>query len=253
MTRFAAYALALLCALTVMPARAGGSSPFQIDASVGLSALVAVADGHFGALADALETVAGTPEARSLNWESVKPLMRNVAAANVSGVTWYAKADGTYWTLASGLMPRTIADRAYFKRVLGGKTDIGELVTSRSTNRAVAVVAVPVFDANQRVVAVAGSSVYLDDLSNRIASELGLAPPLIFWAVDGNGQIALHGDVSSIFMKPAEQSPQLARVMADMIAHDSGTDTYEFRGKMRTVIYRKSSLNGWRYGLGIVR
>jgi hypothetical protein len=37
-----------------------------------------------------------------------------------------------------------------------------------------------------------------------------------------------------------------------MIATDAGTQTYAFKGKTRTVLYRHSTLTGWTYGFGVL-
>ena len=253
MIRIAAAAMAAALFAFVAAPRPAAAATFQIDANVGLSALVALGDAHIRTMADSLETLAATQTARSGDWSAIAPPLRDATKNNVPAVLWYAHADGTYWTASSGLQTAKLSDRAYFKRVLAGNTDLGELVTSRSTGRAVAVVAVPVKDAGGTVTGVLGASIYLDDFSNLLAKELGIGPPLLFWAVDGSGTIALHGDTSSIFMKPAEMSPALKAVMTEMLANDEGTATYEFRGKTRTVIYRKSGYTGWRYGFGVVR
>jgi methyl-accepting chemotaxis protein len=168
-------------------------------------------------------------------------------------VLWYAHPDGTYWTVDGGLQSGSLADRPYFKRVLAGSTVIGELVVSRSTNRPVAVVAVPVTGAKGVVDGVLGASIYLQPLSELLAREMNAGPEFIFWAIDGNGIIAIHSDASNIFTDPSAMSPELKNVTAEMLANESGTATYTFRGHKRTVIYRRSVLTNWHFGFGVLR
>jgi methyl-accepting chemotaxis protein len=237
----------LLCAgaAIAQPAR------FTVDANVALASLIAISDGHLQTMADTLETLSTTKAAQSGEWPQIRSSLTRVAETTVPAALFFARTDGRFWTLQGGLQKGTISDRPYFRRVMMGQIVIGDLVISRSTGRAVTVVAVPVRGPNGAVSGLLGGSVYLDDLSARIERDMDLGPQDLFWAIDSHAVIAIHSDQTAIFVEPRKVSPALRSVVDEMLANDSGTQTYEFRGRTRTVIYRKSPLTGWRYGFGI--
>jgi Cache domain len=245
----AVLALSLAC----VPELCAAQQPVTINGSVALASLVALSDNHIETVAGTLEMLASSPDVVAGNWSRIEAPLKRAASDNVPAIVFYANTGGTYWTSGGGKQATTLLDRAYFKRALSGKRTVGELVASRSTGKAVAVVAIPVLDRNGTVTGVLGASIYLDQLSLLLVKEMQLAPPMLFWAIDAQGTIALHSDPSNIFVRPAKISPVLARVTARMLAHDRGTETYDFRGKTRTIMYQRSTLTGWTYGFGIER
>ncbi len=248
--RIAAGLLALtFCAAIAVPAQA---APFTVNADVALASLISLADGHLQTLSDALQTFAATPAARSGNWTRIAAGLHALKVSNVPATLLYAAPDGHYWTLTGGLQQRTIADRDYFKAAMAGRISIGDLVVGRSTGRPVAVIAIPVKGFDGKVSGVVGAGVLLNRLSRLLTSEMDLGKNDVFWALDPHGTIALHSDVSPIFVKPGTLSPALAKVTTTMLARHSGTQTYEFRGRMRTIVFRRSAYSGWTFGFGVV-
>ncbi len=226
---------------------------FRVDANVALASLMSLSDNHIETMAGTLDTVAATPAAASGDWSQIGPELRKAASLNVAAVVFYANADGAYWTITGGKQPSTISDRPYFIHAMRGERPIGDLLASRSTGKAVAVVAVPVMGKAGKVNGVLGASIYLDQLSLQLAGEMHLSAGLVFWALDPHGTIALHSDTSNVFVQPGKLTPALAQVTARMLAQQSGTETYSYKGRTRTVIFRKSPVTGWTYGFGITR
>jgi len=222
-----------------------------VDGTIALSSLVSLADGHLGSALDSLQTLAATPAAKSASWGAVAGPLAEAAKLNVAGVSFFAKPDGTYWTTATGLQTASVADRDYFKAAMAGRVTVGELVRSRSTGKEVAVIAVPVLSGG-KVVGMLGTSVYLDALSARLASEMHLGAGVAFFAVDPKLVIALHSDPTNIFVEPSKISPELDAVGRKMIENESGVQTYVYRGKTRTMLFVRSKLTGWRFGFGVV-
>lgn len=62
--------------------------------------------------------------------------------------------------------------------------------------------------------------------------------------VRASGRLALDWDKSLIFLEPRKLSPDLDHAFGTMLEHSDGMQTYTFRGKPRTVIYRKSPVTG---------
>jgi hypothetical protein len=116
------------------------------------------------------------------------------------------------------------------------------------------IVAVPVRGRNDSVIGVLGASVHLDSLAALLRRELGgLDDRLLFFAVDDQPLGALNSDSSLIFTEPMRLGDAgMRRAFTEMLAADSGTVTYEFRGGRRTVLYRRSPITRWWYGFGTI-
>jgi methyl-accepting chemotaxis protein len=146
-----------------------------------------------------------------------------------------------------------LSDRAYWPRLMAGQTVLGDLVASKATGKSAAIVAVPVRDAQGGIAGVLGSSVYLDSLSLLIKQEIDLQPKQIFWSIDATPIGALQDDPEQIFLDPfALDEPELERAVREMLTREEGVVNYRFRGKRRTVLYRKSYVSGWWYAFGHV-
>lgn len=227
----------------------GAAQPAPAQNQVALSSLVALSDGHLQKLADTMRLVANTDAARSRQWARIRPLLNALRPMNVACLLWFARPDGTYWTFDGGRQRNTLLTRPYFPRLLAGHTVLGDLVISKATHRASAIVAVPIIDRNA-VAGVIGASVYLDRLSAQLREQMRLPADTIFFSFDSHAIVALNWDKTLIFLEPRKLSPDLDRAFGTMLAHTQGRETYTFRGKARTVIYRKSPLSGWWYAIG---
>jgi len=251
------------CAFAVLIAVAGSaraapssareeSPPFEVDANVGLEAFVQIADDHLTKMVDTLQVLALSPQARSGRWAEIERPLAEVGRLNAAALNWFALPDGSYWSVQNGREKGNLSTRAYFPRVLGGKTIIGELVVSKATGKNVAIVAVPVKGRGGSVVGVLGASVYLDKLSGRIRDEMKLGDDLIFYTFDATPRLALVWDEGLIFTNPKELGPEVDRAFTEMLSKDHGVVRYTFRDTQRTVVFRKSAVTGWWYGLGLV-
>lgn len=250
MKRF--LAIVTLASLALTGLANAGQAPVLVDGNIALSSLVSLAEGHMSSVRDSLETLAATPEAKSADWNAIVAPLTAAAKANVPGVYFFAKANGTYWTTAAGLQKVSLLDRAYFRAALAGNATIGELVRSKSTGKESAVIAIPVRGTNGKIVGVLGGSIFLNELSGQLVREMGLGAGVAFFAVDSRVMIALHSDPTNIFTEPSKISPELDAVGRKMIENESGVQTYVYRGKTRTMLFVHSKLTGWRFGFGVV-
>ena len=233
--------------------RAGEEEAFSVGSDVALSSLISLSDGHIQELADSLYIVAATDAARSGDWEQIRPYLAAVSERSVAALNWFALPDGSYWSVQNGREDGNLAARDYFPQVLAGNAVTGDLVVSRATGKPVAIVAVPIERFDGSVIGVLGSSVYLDQLSAQIGREMGLSETEIFYSFDETPIVALAYDSDLVFFEPLEAGDrELATAFMTMLQSDSGTVTYTFRGRERTVVYRRSDVTGWWYAFGIV-
>lgn len=236
------------------PAAIDARAVVTVDGRVALHALSALTDAHLQKMADVLALIASTDAVRSAQWERVRVPLADAARLNVPAVLWFALPSGTYWTLAHGRADATLLDRAYFPGAVQGQSVFGELVVSHSTHRNTAIVAVPVRNHEGTVVGVLGSSIHLDSLSALVRDEMGgLDDGLFFFAINDEPIGAIHSDSTLIFTEPMKLGDEgMRRAFEEIVSSQEGTVTYAFRGGTRTVVYRRSPVTGWWYGLGMV-
>lgn len=229
-------------------------SAFDVDGRIALHSLMSLSDAHLQKIADVLTMVSRTAAARSAEWRRIRPHLADAARVNVAAVFWFAEPNGKYWTLDLGRASATLSDRAYFPRLLAGETVLGDLVTSHSTNRNTAIVAVPIRGQNGSIVGMLGSSVHLDSLATRIRAEMGGLPDgLIFFAIDATPLGALNSDPALIFTDPMKLGDEdMRRAFTEMLSREEGVVRYEFRNSRRTVLFRKSAVSNWWYGFGVL-
>jgi len=226
---------------------------FVVEGRVALASLMALSDGHLLTIADHFQILANTDEARSADWERIRGPLGSAENLNARGLLWFALPDGSYWSVQGGSAAGNLSDRPYWPRLMAGQVVLGDLVASKATGKSSAIVAVPVRGAAGDIVGVLGSSVYLDSLSLQIKRELDLPPNQIFFSIDATPIGALQDDPEQIFLDPYDlDEPDLERAITEMLTREEGVVNYRFRGKGRTVLYRKSHVSGWWYAFGRV-
>ncbi len=224
-------------------------SGLKTDPRITLAALVAFADEHILGTVNGLRLLSVTDPVINGDWETIKPLL-STFVGNVSGVVWFARPDGTYFTAEKGPMEQRLSDRPYFKPLMNGGAVTGELVISRSTGKKSAVIAVPVFHEG-KVTGAIGASLSLDNMAAMIDEKLKLPENMIFYALDDLGRTALHRDPAKMFeFADAQNSSTLAKAAAEMTSKAEGIVSYEYNGMSKTVFYKRSALTGWHYALG---
>lgn len=226
---------------------------FMVEGRVALASLMALGDGHLQQIANHFQMLASTDEARSTDWDRIRGPLGAVEELNVRSVMWFALPDGSYWSVQQGKSAGNLADRPYWPRLMAGQSVIGDLVASRATGKSSAIVAVPVHGSDGAIVGVLGSSVFLDSLSLRIKREIDLQPNQIFYSIDATPIGALQDDPDQIFLDPYDLGePELEQAIREMLTREEGVVNYRFRGKPRTVLYRRSHVSGWWYAFGHV-
>lgn len=195
----------------------------KIDTTVGISALVALADNHFSSYANELEVLAMTQEVQSGNWEGMKGLLDKAEKTQVPGITWFVLPDGSYYTVALNKTDKNLTDRAYFPGLMSGNRVLGDLVLSKATGKKSLIAASPVMR-DGVVIGGIGASIFLDDVSKTLVKELDLPDNMVFYATTATGEVVLHSDSALIILA----NPDLPE----------------------NVVFATSPLTGWRFALG---
>jgi ABC-type amino acid transport substrate-binding protein len=228
----------------------GGADNGVIAAGSGADpALAAICDGTDGKLETVLRTyevMAFTTDVKSQDWQKISPLLRTLETNEPDVLTWYARPDGSYYTVADGLTTANLKSRSYFPVVLNGSESVGTVVVSKATGRNAAIVAVPVKEGSS-VTGVLGASVYLDLLTDEFRSEVPSS--YVFYAIDREGTYALHSDKGQISRDTAtvSQGTSYGDALRQVRAAESGTVTYDDGGIRYNAVFRTSPLTGWKF------
>lgn len=252
MRRNAAF-VGILAFLVVGPLLAPAAAPAQpvpgTDPERLLSAFASYTDLRLRSVRTTLEVLAATDEVRSGQWDRMKGLVAAFQASDGRLVAWFVRPDGTYWTGDRGRMTANLADRAYFPDLLAGRTVLGALVVSRSTNQRSAVIAVPL-KRDGKVVGAIGVSIFLERLSEEVDAALGLGKDAAFFALAPNGLTTLHRKTDRHFLDPRELgSESLKQAANEMLTKTSGEVSYDYDQVRKKALYRTSPLTKWRFVL----
>lgn len=221
----------------------------EADAQSLLSAFASYTDLRMRSVQQNLETLASTAEARSADWESMKPLLSSYQKSDGGLVVWFVRPDGTYFTPDKGLMDVTLSDRAYFPDLMSGRSIMGSLVISKATGLRSAVIAVPM-KKDGKVIGAIGASLFLDKLSEQIGAAFALRANASFFALAPNGLTTLNKRTDLHFLDPREVGSETLRKAADvMLSNPSGEVTYEFEDVTKRAIYRTSPLTQWKFAI----
>lgn len=178
-----------------------------VDAGICLSAVVALVEARFEGLMSSMQVLALTQEVRGRDWGNIEGLLTKLSQTSIPLLAWFARPDGSYFAVGTGLAAGNLSDRPYFPLVMAGEMTVGDLVVSKATGVKSIVATVPVWEAG-RIVGALGVSVFAAELSRIIAEAIGLPEELVFYAVNGDGQIALHSN-PDLIMQEASKLPSL--------------------------------------------
>jgi methyl-accepting chemotaxis protein len=189
--------ICLLIVVAIVAIVGGFGSEGKVETEMGVTAAVALTEAHVEGLVTSMQVMALTDEVKSADWDTMEPLLAEFKDNSIPLVAWFALPDASYYTVDSGLASGNLSDRVYFPKVMSGEIAIGDLIVSKSTGIKSTVAVVPVKDGND-VIGALGVSIYLDELSQSIVTDLGLSDDMVFYAVNADGMIALHSDADMI-------------------------------------------------------
>jgi polar amino acid transport system substrate-binding protein len=212
-----------------------------------LAAVTALTDTTLQGVHAMLQALAYTGDIRSGDPERIVPLLQSVQPDNPDILVWYSYPNGTYFT-SNGQVSESLVDRPYFPTVLSGKPVLGYPVTSRSTGRQSAVIAVPVMEGDT-VTGIMGSSVYLDLLTDKITGELSFPSSIEFYALTPDGHYVLNSVEARILQDPALLGNQTSfgQAIQEIIHDTTGTTTYDLEGTSWNASYTTSPYTGWKF------
>lgn len=244
--------LAILVSVPLAPAvGADVERGFDVDARVALDAYRATVDTHLRGVLTTARALAATEEARSADWARIRgPLAALADSEKERAAVWYARPDGSYFTVEKGSVGESLRERAYFPTLLDGRDVVGALVISKSTGRRAVIVASPVL-VDGKVSGAVGVSIDAEKFAAWLDRSIRFPPDTVFYALDSEGRTALHRAGELIFVFPSDVgSPTLSDAVKTMLGKPEGVVRYEYSGTARTAAFERSSLTGWVLVLG---
>ncbi len=226
-------------------------NPLQVDARVALHGVRSIAEWRLRDVSGALSVSAESEEVKSGIWENKAGMLGKLSAADPeANAIWFMRPDGFYYSVGKGFTGLSLSERAYYPGLVAGQSVLGSLVISLSTGKRSVIIAEPVRAADQ-VTGAVGVSYSVDQLSLEIDNAMQLPPAVVFYALDMNGQAALHRDPSLMFEYPSDMgSESLRSAVAKMLSEPSGAVEYLFRDMHKTVFFERSSVLEWVFALG---
>jgi len=224
----------------VVPASAGAVADEAVNT------MIAKTDGKLNAILRPFEVLALTTEVQSGDWNKIQPLFATLQDKEPDAWIWYARPDGSYYTVADGLTSANLKNRSYFPDVLAGKESVGVVVVSHTTGRNAGIVAVPAIKGGA-VQSVLGASVYLDTLTDELRSDI--PEPFVFYAIDTEGKFAIHSEKGQISRNITTIGPETSfgKAITIIRAADSGTVEYDDGGIHYMADFRSSPLTSWKF------
>lgn len=247
----------LLCAIAFLllppsaPYAEEAQSSFQLDATVALSGCEALVESQLEWALVGLRALASTDEATSRDWSRMKALLAKLGEGiPEEAAIWFARPDGSYFTVEKDLTDQNLKDRSYFPALMAGSDVEGDLVVSKSTGKKSIIVATPVKNGGA-VVGALGISIGAERLAQMVDEKLRLPSDVVFYALDAKGQTALHRETKLMFEFPSEMgSPSLSSAVETMLAEPEGSVRYSFDGKEKVAVFRASKATGWVFVVG---
>jgi hypothetical protein len=218
-----------------------------------LNAYAALAEEHIGGVLRCLKILSVSDEAESGRWDSMKGLLAEFGNSGINAAAvWFARPDGSYYSVEKGLTGLNLRHRSYFPRLMAGDNVVGDLVFSTSTGERSAILAVPVRKGG-KVIGALGVSMSVAKMSRMLQEKMDMPENMIFYALDPKGRVSLHKQSDLLFVFPSDLgSKSLNKAVGEMLSKKEGVVRYEFRGE-KVVYFRKSGLTGWVYAIGIVK
>jgi len=251
--------LLVLLVLSLSAMAAGEMVPVQDKGGISmanlrllLNSFAALGEGHIENVLHGLKIMSVTEEAQSGEWEKMRGVLAEFGRSGIEAAdVWFARPDGSFYTVEKGLTDLNLRDRHYFPRLMAGEEITGDLVISKTTGKRTAIVAVPI-KKNGKIIGALGASLAVEVISRMLDEKMGLPENVIFYALDQNGQTSLHRVSALLFAYPSDMgSKSLSKTVTEMLGKPEGVVTYDFYGE-RSVVFKKFPLTAWVFAIGIV-
>ncbi len=137
-----------------------------------------------------------------------------------------------------------ISERDYFKTAKEGKSNVGSVVKSKGTGNITLSFGAPVYSKARNVIGVVAVVMNIQSISEKIASAK-LGKTGYAYAVDKDGFVIAHPKPDFILVVNATQEEGMKGFAKRMIAGESGSEPYVFKGVHKIAGFAPVPLSGW--------
>lgn len=228
------------------------TAQFSREAYAALGAFRGMAEEHAALVLRTLRVIAESNEAKSAQWDSVKPLlMRFSRDLETAATAWFVRSDGSFYeTETGGIAEETLKNGPILSRVISAREIFGELVISPSTGDRSIIIAVPVYSRDDKVVGGVGISLRAKLLSQLVWEHLKLPDDEYFYAVESNARLVLHQNAERMFKTPRDVGDEaLGKELRSVVQKNNGVLEYLLDGKKTTAIFERSPELHWYFFL----
>ncbi len=198
-----------------------------------------------------LQIIASDPEVRTLRDEEIMPVLKEYVKTNPAWeMLLWADLDGASHNTLD--LRSNLKDRDYFQKVVStGQPAVSNGLMSKSTNKPIVVLAVPIFNDNGKVGGVLAATVTLDYLTqtckdSRLMSEHGYG-----FIIQSDGIVLASPDESKVLKANFLQtdSESVNNVTRKMISGGKGVETWVYEGQAQIVGYAPVRGTSWFFGV----
>ncbi|WP_169730077.1 cache domain-containing protein, partial [Halonatronum saccharophilum] len=200
-----------------------------------------------------LEGVANREIIRDMNWEDIRPILKEEVERTGYATIALVDLDGRARYIDGNEL--NLEDRGYVQEALAGNSNISDMIISRAINAPVAMAATPIENDGQIVGALIarmlGSDI-IDIVSDIEVGERGYA-----YMLNSQGTVVAHRDMDLVMeqfnpLEEVKSDPSL-RSLADMtnevINSESGFRKYSFEGHDLFIGYNQLDDMEWNIGV----
>ena len=137
-----------------------------------------------------------------------------------------------------------VGDRDYFLAAKSGKASIGTAIRSKKTGNPVVVACSPVYGPSGQFVGALGAAVKMDFLIEKL-STVKLGKTGYAWMSDKRALVICHPKKEYIFELNVANMEGMKEISAKLIAQQSGSSRYRFKGVQKLSGFAPIELTGW--------
>ena len=179
---------------------------------------------------------ANTLVAKTMDWNNIEPYLRKEISTklDVYDHLFIADTSGNYSTTLKR-NAGNISDRAYFSQVMEGKIVVSAPIFSKTTGNQISVIAVPIKDANDKIIGLIGGALNLVKLNKFIENSNINHNDSYSYIIDKDGMIITYPDKSyimkqNISIKSNLIGDSLVKASQKILQNDKGFVQYTHNG-----------------------